>query len=370
MTGFNGCNSNQSEILKSLIEDIKTYRAAAVYLLNHQNEDETYQKIFLKYYKDLSTLSKVTQTFNNVNNMSTATAYCETDADDVCVEGAMAWTYLNSAEFHVCPSFFSNAMFGTISERHSEGSSIVLHELTHCHGTDDFAYGEQGVSTLGSAQASNNADTYRLFAMSSIYYLNEKGKGLSKRDDDFLSRSVDFRTEPFKDKVVIRPKENLVKRSGDDFLNESIDFRAEPFKDKVVVRPKENLVKRSGDDFLNESIDFRAEPFKDKVIERPKENLVKRSGDDFLNESIDFRAEPFKDKVVIRPKENLVKRSGDDFLNESIDFRAEPFKDKVIERPKENLVKRSGDDFLNESIDFRTEPFKDKVVVRPNPNQQ
>jgi len=56
--------------------------------------------------------------------------------------------------------------------------------------------------------------------------------------------------------------------------------------------------------FLNESIDFRAEPFKDKVIERPKENLVKRSGDDFLNESIDFRTEPFKDKVVVRPNPN------------------------------------------------------------------
>jgi len=238
-----------------------------------------YTKIFLKYFKDINALPEVKKTFEKINNMSSATAYCETNADDACMDNAMAWTYLNSIEFHVCPAFFSNAMFGTIDQRRSEASSIVLHELTHCHGTDDYAYGEAGSARLPAAQAQNNADTFRLFAMSSIYYLNEKSKDLNKRDDDFLTEVIDFRSEPFTDKVILRPeeekeKENLVKRNVEDFLNESIDFRSEPFTDKVVLRPEEeeiNLVKRNAEDFLNESIDFRSEPFKDKVVINPNQ---------------------------------------------------------------------------------------------------
>jgi len=236
---FNNCSSEQVEILRGLTEDIKTYRAAAVYLLGNQNEDETFKKIFLKYYKDINTFDKVQKTFNNINNMETAKAYCETNKDDACADGAMAWTYLNSKEFHVCPSFFKDAMFGSISKRASEAASIVLHELTHCHGTEDYAYGESGVSALNASQASNNADSFRLFAMSSIYYLNEKHSGLTKRDDDFLSESIDFHDVPFKDEVRVRPNPNLGKR-GDDFLSESIDFHDIPFRDEVRVRPNPN----------------------------------------------------------------------------------------------------------------------------------
>ncbi|OUM69391.1 hypothetical protein PIROE2DRAFT_57441 [Piromyces sp. E2] len=268
MTKFSNCSPEQTEILKGLTEDIKTYRAAAVYLLENQKEDETFKKVFLKYYKDENTFYSVQSRFNNINKMASADAYCETNADDACADGAMAWTYLNSKEFHVCPSFFRDAMFGTISKRASEAASIVLHELTHCYGTEDYAYGEKGVNALDATKAAGNADTYRLFAMSSIYYLNEKHHGLTKRDDDFLEESIDFRAEPFKDKVVVRP--GLEKRD-DDFLNESIDFRSEPFKDEVRVRPNPNLGKRD-DDFLNESIDFRSEPFKDEVRVRPNPN--------------------------------------------------------------------------------------------------
>jgi hypothetical protein len=239
MNKFSKCSSEQTEILKNLIEDIKTYRSAAVYLLQNQNEDETFEKIFLKYYKDSNTFETVQKTFNNINEMTAADAYCETNEDEACADGAMAWTYLNSKEFHVCPSFFTDAMFGSISSRASEAASIVLHELTHCYGTEDFAYGERGSNSLNASLASNNADTFRLFAMSSIYYLNEKHSGLTKRDDDFLSESIDFHDVPFKDEVRVRPNPNLGKR-GDDFLSESIDFHDIPFRDEVRVRPNPN----------------------------------------------------------------------------------------------------------------------------------
>jgi len=233
MTNFRGCNTEQTKAMNNLIEDIKTYRAAALYVLKNQSEDENYRKIFLKHFKDMGVLSRVTQTFNNVNEITEAEAYCEDRFDSACMEGAIAWTYVNSNQFHVCPEFF-NTMFGTIKEHKSEAASIILHELTHCRGTDDFAYGEAACAALDANRASNNADTFRLFSMSSIYYLNDKNGNISKRSiDDFLNEKIDFRVEPFKDKLIIRSTKT--KRDAiDDILNESIDFREEPLVDKVI----------------------------------------------------------------------------------------------------------------------------------------
>eukprot|EP00833_Pecoramyces_ruminatium_P014172 jgi/Orpsp1_1/1188204/evm.model.d7180000063202.1 len=328
MTDFQGCTQEQAQKLRVLIEDIKTYRAAGKYIVDNQSEDEMYNKIFLKYFKDNNVLSSVKKVFDNLNNMSTAKAYCETSANDVCNQNTLAWTYLNSREFHVCPIFFTRAMHGTIEKHTSEAASIVLHEMTHCYGTRDHAYGERDIEYLNASQAANNADTYRLYAMRAIYYLNEKNGGMKKRElDDILNDSIDFRAEPFEDKVIIRINDentegntqeiaeettNLSKRSDDDFLNESIDFRSVPLTDTVLVRPEDvagnNLNKRSDDDFLNESIDFRSVPLTDTVLVRPEDveetNLSKRSDDDFLNESIDFRSEPLTDTVLIRPEDD------------------------------------------------------------------
>ncbi|ORX78827.1 zincin [Anaeromyces robustus] len=216
MTGFEGCNEQQKKILEGLIEDIKTYRAGAVYLLNNVNEDPSYQKIFDKYYKDPNAVAKVKKVFENVNGMESAAAYCEPENETSCAEGAMAWTYLHSREFHVCPVFFREAMFGTIPQHTSEASSIVLHEMTHCYGTDDYAYGEQNVSRLPAEQATNNADTYRLFAMSAIYYLKDMKKAYNANNvinnqniDEFLEQIIDFRPISFTDKVIKR-KDKMV----------------------------------------------------------------------------------------------------------------------------------------------------------------
>ncbi|ORX88212.1 hypothetical protein BCR32DRAFT_324030 [Anaeromyces robustus] len=216
MTGFNGCSAQEKQILQNLIEDIKTYRAAGVYIVNNQNEDPNYQKIFTKYFKDPNTISQVQKVFGNVNNMESAEAYCSPSNDEPCMQNAMAYTYLYAKEFHVCPVFFKEAQFGTIDQHASEAASIVLHELTHCHGTDDYAYGEFDIDRLSADKASNNADTYRLFAMSSIYYLKEMKKAYNKNgenidvlDDDYFERKIDFRDIPFTD-VVINKKSKYV----------------------------------------------------------------------------------------------------------------------------------------------------------------
>ncbi|OUM58367.1 hypothetical protein PIROE2DRAFT_64454 [Piromyces sp. E2] len=205
MTGFHKCTSQQTQALQNLIEDIKTYRAAALYVAEHQDEDVNYNKIFLKYFKSNSVLSTVKRIFNDVNNMSVAEAYCEPSTDKTCSDNAIAWTYGDSREFHVCPDFFTDIiMHGTIEDHKSEAASIIVHELTHCFGSEDYAYGENNCDRLDPERASLNADTLKYFAMSSIYYLNDKknGKSMYKTGEE----RIDMREVPLRDKVIKRPK--------------------------------------------------------------------------------------------------------------------------------------------------------------------
>lgn len=40
----------------------------------------------------------------------------------------------------------------------------ILHEMTHLYGTDDWAYGATAAKKLTAAKASQNADTYEMYA--------------------------------------------------------------------------------------------------------------------------------------------------------------------------------------------------------------
>jgi hypothetical protein len=206
MSGFHKCSSQQTQALQNLIEDIKTYRAAALYVTEHQNEDSMFNKIFLKYFKSNNVISNVQRIFNNVNNMSNAEAYCEPGTEKTCNEGAIAWTYDKSREFHVCPEFFTDVMHGSIADHKSEAASIVVHELTHCFGSEDYAYGEYQCNALDAERSSLNADSLKYFAMSSIYYINDKKSGINmfKGEDE----RIDFRDVPFRDKVITRSPKN------------------------------------------------------------------------------------------------------------------------------------------------------------------
>jgi len=200
MKGFINCNAEQKRIIERTINDIITYRAAGLKIAK-DTSDAHAKEIFKKYFKNEKYRNKVVKLLENVNNRNTVDAYCETNADDACREQAIAWTYLKSNQFHVCPAFFTKVLHGTINKHTSEAASVILHELTHCHGTDDFAYGEDKCAALNGAQSSNNADTFRLFCMKSIYYLNDKRDGVMKFA---LDDNIDFRAEPFHDKVIIR----------------------------------------------------------------------------------------------------------------------------------------------------------------------
>lgn len=202
MTGFINCSSEEAQKIRNTINDITIYRAAGLYVAKDKTNDQANQ-IFLKYFKSENTRSQVIKVLENVNNMKTATAYCEPNTDSACAQQAIAWTYLRSKEFHVCPSFFTKVWHGTIEKHTSEAASVILHELTHCHGTDDYAYGDAGCNKLDASKASNNADSFRLFCMNSIYYLNDKKSGKTMYAPD---ERIDFRVEPWEDKLIIRAK--------------------------------------------------------------------------------------------------------------------------------------------------------------------
>ncbi|OUM69392.1 hypothetical protein PIROE2DRAFT_57442 [Piromyces sp. E2] len=203
MTGFINCNAEQKAKVERTIDDIITYRAAGLRVAKDTTDAQNKQ-IFVKFFKNEGVRNQVVKVLNNVNNMSTATAYCEPNTDSACRQQAIAWTYLNSREFHVCPAFFTQIFHGTIEKHTSEAASVILHELTHCFGTDDYAYGDAGCNRLDASKASNNADTFRLFCMNAIYHLNDKKSGIMRFTND---TNIDFRTEPFQDKVIIRAVE-------------------------------------------------------------------------------------------------------------------------------------------------------------------
>jgi len=191
--------------LKKNVEDLKVYRAAALEVALNKENDVEYNRIFLKYFKSESVRNRVIDVIKAVGNMESAEAFCENEKDTTCADNAIAWTFQNSTEFHVCPNFFNSLWHGTIENHNSEASSIILHELTHCFGTDDFAYGEHGCSQLDHTKAAENGDTYRLFAMHCIYYLNNRKNGIVQFNPNV---EIDFRVIPFKDKVVKRNSQN------------------------------------------------------------------------------------------------------------------------------------------------------------------
>jgi len=200
LTGFNKCSSEQAEKLKNIIPDLQTYKAAGLQVASSDDSIEC-NNIFLKYFKSESVRPRVLSVLNSINDMESAEAYCESADDPACSDNAIAWTYQNSKEFHVCPNFFDDVWHGTIEKHTSEAASIILHELTHCFGTDDFAYGENQCKDLYYGAAAENADTYRLFSMQSIYYINNKNCGIKKYNPE---ERIDFRVVPFKDKIIIR----------------------------------------------------------------------------------------------------------------------------------------------------------------------
>jgi deuterolysin len=130
---------------------------------------------FEEYFMTTDSITRyvVSDVFQRVaDNCGTATfgfsrTYC-TDVYDGC-HGAIALTYSGSSEMVLCPGFF-NGQSGLTEECHTgDRASVMVHESTHLKevmGTDDVAYGYDGIRRLTTEQALNNADSYTYFSHS------------------------------------------------------------------------------------------------------------------------------------------------------------------------------------------------------------
>jgi hypothetical protein len=202
-TDFHKCTADETEKLNGIIPDLQTYKGAALEVASHP-ENLEYTDIYMKYFKRESERDRVLYILNSINDLNSIEAYCDSKQDPICedIDEPVAWTYTNSTEIHLCPRFFEKPMDGSIEKHTSEVASIILHEITHLFGTNDYGYGELSCVKMDYSASVRNADNYRLFAMESIYYILDKNSTIKKFKNKL---SIDFRDEPFKDKVLTRP---------------------------------------------------------------------------------------------------------------------------------------------------------------------
>jgi deuterolysin len=126
---------------------------------------------FTTWFKSTSVESTVRKIYNDVANVQTTspTISC-TDTYGDCSDGsALLYTVPSDNTIVPCPS---NGFWG-FSELASQCSGddydragSLLHEMTHLYGTSDYAYGPTAAQKLSASQASENADTYEMYAES------------------------------------------------------------------------------------------------------------------------------------------------------------------------------------------------------------
>jgi deuterolysin len=92
-----------------------------------------------------------------------------TDIYGGCESGVLAYTLPSNNYIAYCPLFF-NDLPGLTSQCHAQDqATTVLHETTHAPGvyspgTEDNGYGYSAATSLSSARAVLNADSYALYA--------------------------------------------------------------------------------------------------------------------------------------------------------------------------------------------------------------
>jgi hypothetical protein len=130
-----------------------------------------YETWFGEY--DHVTASEVKKVFNNVDKGSyTVTHGDQVDCDDPARDYAVVWNKEHGPPcvIHVCPKFYKSVKSGHSGDASKEGRvETIVHEMTHCHGTDDIdgGYGTEDAMEMALNDPENarkNADNYCYFA--------------------------------------------------------------------------------------------------------------------------------------------------------------------------------------------------------------
>ncbi|KAL3478065.1 Deuterolysin metalloprotease family-domain-containing protein [Aspergillus californicus] len=167
-----------SDEYKSLVEDAVS--RAADMATAAAEDARTPSPLFQKFFKS-SSQSDADEVSGRLSAIATEaratgagklTYYCQPTEDDYCAGNVAAITYPTLSRVVNCPGYYTSTRESNYCG-YLDQAGITLHEFAHATavyapGTDDIAYGWDGVLALNTAQAKNNADSFAYYA-SAVY---------------------------------------------------------------------------------------------------------------------------------------------------------------------------------------------------------
>ncbi|KAL2820992.1 Deuterolysin metalloprotease family-domain-containing protein [Aspergillus cavernicola] len=134
--------------------------------------------LFQKFFKSTSQadMDNVAGRLDAIANEATTagqlTYYCEPTEDDYCAGNVAAMMYPTLNKVVNCPGYYTSTKVSNYCN-YLDQAAITLHEFAHADavyspGTEDIAYGYEGVLALDTDQALLNADSFAYYA-SAVY---------------------------------------------------------------------------------------------------------------------------------------------------------------------------------------------------------
>lgn len=160
---YSSCTASQTTTLKTSVADAismstKAGPAAASSLY-----------YYTTWFKSTSVASTVRNIYNDVAGVQTTSPKIScVDTYGDCSDGsALLYTVPSANTIIPCPDngFWDfPELSPTCADFDYDKGGSILHEMTHLYGTEDYAYGSSAARALSAAQASENADTYEMYA--------------------------------------------------------------------------------------------------------------------------------------------------------------------------------------------------------------
>ncbi|ESZ97811.1 putative Neutral protease 2 like protein [Sclerotinia borealis F-4128] len=165
---YSSCSTAQTSSLKTTVSDAITL-ATNAYTAAGSAAD-----YFTTWFKSTSEETLVRSIYTDVKNVQTKSPKIScTDTYGDCSDGsALLYTVPTANVIVPCPN---NGYWGfpeyssTCADFDYDRAGSLLHEMTHLYGTEDWAYGPAAAKGLSAANAANNADTYEMYAGSTVH---------------------------------------------------------------------------------------------------------------------------------------------------------------------------------------------------------
>ncbi len=178
-TGFTSCGSSQQSALLAARTNASTYAARSLLYLSDGILDPQYTTWFGLYNS-----SRYTTVKNHFNSISSAMDTASINFDCSCTDPS-TYSYVYPSlpyNIYMCGAYWVAPSTGTDSQ-----AGVLIHEMSHFFGTDDYVYGQSDAQSLAISNPGSaiwNADNHEYFAegigaIISGYVRNDSGVGIS-----------------------------------------------------------------------------------------------------------------------------------------------------------------------------------------------